>query len=275
VFDAFLTERKYLKGVSPKTIIAYETAFKAFSGCESREQIIERIKELRERGVSATSVNCYLRHLNAYLKWKEAGFKIPKLKEEQKLLPVLSADMVGRILKFSPRGVNATRAHLIALVILDTGLRISEVLGLTKEDVDFDQLTLRVLGKGGKHRVVPFSPDLRKHLFRFSNRTNRMPNNILATRYLFGTKNNTKLTVRNFHRDLQKLGKQIGITFKGPHALRHSFAVLFLSNGGDLFQLSRILGHSDIRVTAVYLRSLGMDALQETHRRVSPLSRLR
>jgi len=86
----FITERRYLKNVTEKTQAWYANAFKAFSGAtDSRADIIGRITELRDRGVSATSVSTYLRCINAYLRWlhQEHGrdlIKIPKLKEEKR-----------------------------------------------------------------------------------------------------------------------------------------------------------------------------------------------
>jgi hypothetical protein len=73
---------------------------------DSEAAIKQRIVELRTRGVSATSVNTWLRCVNAYLKWNDAGFKIPRLKEEQKILAALSPEQVKRILEFKPKGTN-------------------------------------------------------------------------------------------------------------------------------------------------------------------------
>jgi site-specific recombinase XerD len=149
-------ERKYLKNVTSKTLAWYADSFKAFTGCESRSDYVKRIGELRERGVSSISVNTWLRCINAFLNWKGANFKLPKLKEEQKILATLSTDGIMSLIHFKPRGVNLVRAHLVALVILDCGLRISEALSLRKEDINLEELSILVVGKGGKHRLVPF-----------------------------------------------------------------------------------------------------------------------
>jgi site-specific recombinase XerD len=111
--------------------------------------------------------------------------------------------------------------------MLDTGLRIPEVLGLTTGDVDFDNMTLRVRGKGGKHRLVPFSHELRKVLFRHTRS---------KTHLVFGTKNETLVTVVNIGRDIRVLGRRLGITGVrfSPHTMRHTFAVSFLKNGGEV-----------------------------------------
>ncbi len=278
--DNFTTELKYLRNVSPKTLELYGHSFQAFPE-DDRPSVLKRIAEMRDRGVKPVSVNTYLRCLNAYFMWlhKEHGkerVRIPKLKEEQTVLATLTSNDVTRIISFkAASGANQRRAHLVALTILDTGMRISEVLGLTKDNVDLDNLILKIRGKGGKERLVPFSPELRKMLFRqvFQIKSGVPPT---VSSLLFGTKNNTKLTVRNLNRDFKVLGQKLGITGVrfSPHTLRHTFAIQSLRNGLDLFTLSRILGHSSIVITQIYLRSIGIEQISEAHRKFSPLSAL-
>ncbi len=270
--DDFIQERVYLKGVSPRTVEWYQGSFRAFANAlGSKQTIIARIAQLKARGASHITINSYLRCINAYFRWLHVehgqdAIRIPKLKEEQKILQTLSTDAIVKITKFRPKTTsrNLFRAHLIVLTMLDTGLRISEVLGLVVADVDFDNLLLRVNGKGGKHRLVPFSFELRKILFRYTRS---------KTRLLFGTKNETQVSTVNVGRDIGVLGRKLGMTGVrfSPHTMRHTFAVTFLRNGGDVYVLSRILGHSSITTTTVYLRSLGIETLSMAHQKFSPL----
>jgi integrase/recombinase XerD len=274
--EDFIQERVYLKGVSPRTVEWYQTSFRAFDNAlASKQTIINRVAELKGRGASHITINSYLRCINAYFMWlnKEHGrelLRISKLKEEQKVLQTLSSEAIAKILAFRPKSasLNQVRAHLVVLTILDTGLRISEALGLKITDLDFDNLTLRVNGKGGKHRLVPFSYELRKVLFRHTRSKKWL---------VFGTKNETQVSVINIGRDIRNLGRKIGITGVrfSPHTMRHTFAVTFLRNGGDVYMLSRILGHSNITTTTVYLRSLGIEALSSAHQKFSPLAAMR
>jgi len=194
------------------------------------------------------------------------------LKEEQKILATLGTAEIKRLLECRPavgarKSTNLVRAHLVALTILDTGLRISEALGLSKEDMDFDNLVIKVIGKGGKHRLVPFSMELRKSVFRYASGKQ-------AGDFIFGTKNQTEVSVRNFERDFKVLGQKCGITGIrfSPHTLRHTFAVSYLRNGGNLEYLRRILGHSSLSTTQKYLKSLGVEDLGAVHNSLSPLS---
>lgn len=267
----FIQERLYLKGVSPRTVDWYRFSFKAFAGAlDSRQAIIKRIAELKERGASHITINSYLRAVNAYFMWlhKEQGrelVKIPRLKEEQRILQTLIPADVYSILAYKPIGVNLRRAHTIALTILDTGLRASEVLGITKEDINMDTLVFKVLGKGGKHRLVPFSFQLRGVLHKFQRGQ-------ASGTFVFGTKNNTKVTVHNLDRDFNNLARRVGLLHLNPHLLRHTFAVMYLRNGGNLEYLRRILGHSSLSTTQKYLRSLGVEDLGAVHNQFSPLS---
>jgi site-specific recombinase XerD len=73
---------------------------------------------------------------------------------ESKVLATFTTKHIKRLLTFKPKGINQARTHTAALLMLDTGLRISELLGLEYENCDFDNLVLKVKGKGGKHRLV-------------------------------------------------------------------------------------------------------------------------
>jgi integrase/recombinase XerD len=269
----FIQERKYLKNVSVKTLVWYETSFKAFDGAlENRQTVIDRIAELRNRGLSAISVNTYPRAVNAYFQWlhKEHGkaaLKIPRLKEEQKILATFSAEHVKRIVNGQAVRSSELRLKALALSALDTGLRIDELLSLTRGQVDLDNLVLRVKGKGNKHRLIPMSVELRKVLYRHLAKHEHA--------LVFCSRQGAKLSQRNLLRDFKIWCTKLGITGVRAswHTLRYSFAVNYLRKGGNLYYLQRILGHSSITTTERYLRSLGIEDLQKVHDGLSLLSR--
>ncbi len=216
--------------------------------------MLEQIQRLLAEGVSPTSVNTYLRGFRAYIKWlHEEGhltgeaFKVQLLKTEQKIIQTLSPETVTRILKFSPQTTNDRRIHAFTCLLLDSGIRLSEALGLRREDVDFDNLVLRVHGKGNKHRLVPMSMEGRRVLYRFVSRHDQL--------FIFATRSGTTISKRNADRDIKTLGSNklnvTGVRFS-PHTCRHTFACTYLRNGGDLFTLSRILGHRSITTTQLY-----------------------
>jgi len=277
--ERFTKERQYLKGVTPTTLAWYRHSFQAFrpalergycSTSEFKAGIIQRIEGLRVegRGNKAVSINTYLRCLKAFLKWAyeegviQESVKLSWLKEEQKVLATLNESHIRGFLGWKPATTAGTRLHCLICLLLDTGVRISEALGLTKEDVDFENLVLKVRGKGMKHRLVPFSSELRRLLWRYVQRTDHL---------VYATRNNTRLSRRDVLRDMKKIGRQLGIVGVrlSPHTLRHTFAVSYLRAGGNLFYLSRILGHSSIETTQRYLQSLGVQDIQAVHDKFS------
>ena len=273
MIEQFIRERMYLKGVSPNTVLWYRDSFNAFQGAtDSKPAIVQRIGELIQRGVKPVSINTYLRCINAYLRWlheehKADLIRIPRLKEEQKILETLSAEQAQRLIRFKPKGTNLSRAHLLALLLLDTGLRFGEALNIRWEDVDLENLLVKVKGKGGKHRAVPLSFEGRKVLFK-AKRHSKFD-------HVFATRNGTLPTQRNAGRDFALLGQRAGIQGVrfSPHTFRHSFAVSYLRAGGNVLYLQRILGHSTLDMTSRYTRSLGTEDLQAVHDRLSLLSR--
>src|SRR5262249_36485770 len=133
----FIRERQYLKAVTQKTLIWYGCSFKAFENAlEGKEAVQRRIIELRQRNVSPVSINSYVRCINVYFMWlhKEHGkelVRIPKLKEEQKILATLNADQIRRLMQFKPRGKNeavATLLHCLSLMEAIVLLKFSPFL---------------------------------------------------------------------------------------------------------------------------------------------------
>ncbi|HZT31948.1 MAG TPA: site-specific integrase [Bryobacteraceae bacterium] len=267
-FEEFLAERKYLKNVTDKTLVYYRCAFKSWER-HSQGDWKTWIVNQRQAGISATSINTYICAMNAHWKWAGTDLKVDYLKEEQKILATFKAEQVQRLLAFKPKGKNETRCHALVCLLLDTGLRIDESRKLEPANLDFENLLITVMGKGRKERRGPISFEGRKILYRF---VQRHPG-----RFVFGTRNQTLCTVRNLQRDFAAICQRIGIAGVrcSFHTLRHTFAVCYLRNGGNLFYLSKILGHSSVKTTERYLQSLGVEDLQAVHERFSLLGRQR
>jgi site-specific recombinase XerD len=148
-------------------------------------------------------------------------------------------------------------------------MRLNEVLSLHREEIDLDNLLITVRnGKGGRQRVVPFSLGLRRTLY------NHMRQNIARTPLVLYAADGSKMMQNNVRRDFARICHRVG--FKGVkggyHVLRHTFAVNYIRNGGDVFRLQRILGHSDLSMTRRYV-DLQTDDLQQVHERFSILAK--
>src|SRR6185436_3675789 len=116
----------------------------------------------------------YIGAMNAFCVWLfteghiTERVKLPKLRVERRMLSVLDDTQMRALIGYKPTSLGQRRVHVAALLALDTGLRVSEVLHLRHADVDFHNLIVKVFGKGQKERLVPFSPELRKRLYRFA-----------------------------------------------------------------------------------------------------------
>ena len=166
------------------------------------------------------------------------------------------------------QGKYQRRLKVLILFLLDTGCRITEALTSHVREIDFENLLVTLDGKGRKQRVVPFSFELRRAMFRYCKEASRT-----LDRLLFANRAETKLGRRNVLRDVKLLCKRLG--FQPPartlHAFRHTFAVNYLRRGGSVFHLQKVLGHSTLEMTRRYANLVTAD-LQAVHERVSLLA---
>ena len=160
-------------------------------------------------------------------------------------------------------------SYLVCLLI-DTGARINEGLTAHVSGLDMDQLHLKVVGKGNRERLLPISLGMRKILWAYLSK-----HRFKTGDYLFPTRDGYMLEYNNMLRDIKEHSRSLGITGVrlSPHGFRHYYAVNFLRRGGDIYRLSRILGHNNLSTTQIYIRSMGVEMVQEIHQQLSPLSK--
>jgi len=275
-FEQFIQEKKYLANVSPATCEWYKQSLQWLLGPSPDEPALKDfVMRMRAKGLTASSCNCHIRAVNSYLHWASglstkccaacSHLKVPRLKEEQRILPTFSPADILRIVKWKPKGFCPTRLHVLMLLLADTGCRSGEALTLRWADVDFDNLLLKLRGKGAKDRLVPFSFELRRHLWRWKP--------ICKWDLVFPTLQGQHMGRRNELRGVKRLCKRLGIVAPARtiHAFRHTFAVNYLRKGGSVFHLQKVLGHSSLEMTRRYANLLTED-LQAVHERVSLLS---
>src|SRR5215471_2463332 len=135
MFEQFIKERQFLANVTPATIEWYRQSL-AWLGIEalSDADLKAFVIRMREKGLKPSGCNCRIRAVNAYLKSTGSPHRVPKLKEPQLVMPTFTAEQVRRIVAYKPKGFYQRRLHLVVLILLDTGCRISEALGLTVAD---------------------------------------------------------------------------------------------------------------------------------------------
>jgi integrase/recombinase XerD len=269
MFDQFIKDRQYIRNVSPRTIEWYEQSLK-WLGIESpnESQLKSFVIRMRERGLKPSACNCRIRAVNSYLKWSDSPLRVPRMKEPQFILPTFSAHQIKSVIGWKPKGFYDRRLHLLALILLDTGCRISEALTLRVRDCDLDNLLVTLTGKGDKQRKVPFSFELRKALFRYTQEF--CPHGHML---LLSTRGRTAVDRHVVARDMRRLCRSLG--FEPPartlHAFRHTFATNYLRRGGSVFHLQKVLGHTSLEMTRRYSNLL-TDDLQAVHQRLSLLA---
>jgi integrase/recombinase XerC/integrase/recombinase XerD len=158
------------------------------------------------------------------------------------------------------------------MILLDTGLRIGELVNLKMEDVHPDEGYLKVLGKGKKERIVPIGNNaqkvLQRYLFRFRPKS---VNPVIQNVFLSQSSN--PLTENSMKLMFTRLSKRSGVCRLHAHLCRHTFATRFLINGGDVFSLQQILGHSTLEMVRHYV-NLASSHIAIQHQKYSPLDRI-
>ena len=160
----------------------------------------------------------------------------------------------------------ALRTRAIILLLLDTGLRASELVNIRIRDIDQRNRHITVMGKGSKERTVPFSPPTGQAIWRYlATRPNDTVNDPL-----FVTTTHRQIGRDELGRILARVGDRAGVKGVHPHRFRHTFAINFLRNGGNVYVLKMLLGHSSLEMCLRYLALAQSDA-DANHKVASPV----
>lgn len=232
-----------------------------------------------KRTVSNTTINDYFRALRTFFGWLEreelittnpfAHLKTPK--PDHKIVQALSTAEIERLFKVcGGKSAIDTRNRAILSVFLDTGLRLSELINLTLDDLNSDTGSILVRhGKGNKQRVVRIGNVAQKALWRYITVCRKGNSN-----RLFLNRGGEPFDFYGVSIFLKRLGDRTKVQLHA-HKLRHTFAISFLRAGGDVFSLQYLLGHTSLSMTQRYLQSLGVDDAMRAHKKFSPLDNLK
>jgi integrase/recombinase XerD len=279
LFETYCREKRLLEDKSELTIKSYRQAFNRYQkacGNElpTEESLKQYVMSMRET-LKETSCNISIRAFNAFLTWlaefdhTPARLRIKQIKEPKTTYRGYTDEEIKKVLRFKPQGFFEWRLITLACLLIDTGCRIEEVLTLKTGSLDLNNQLLRVKGKGGKERVIPFSFELRKLLFLYLRKRQDKTGD-----YVFCATSGNRLSYRNILRDWEGLCHKIDIPYRPFHSLRHNFALSFIREGGDVFTLKRLLGHSTLQTTQIYV-DLQTEDLKRSHAKTSILSRLK
>lgn len=149
------------------------------------------------------------------------------------------------------------RDQAIIELLFSSGLRVSELVNLTLQDLNLKERMMRIVGKGNKERIVPFSLKTQKTLSIYLENTRKElianSGNNIGTNYVFLNNRGEKLTTRGVEYILQEIENKTGVTLSlHPHKFRHSFATHLLNQGLDLRTIQELMGHASLSSTQVY-----------------------
>lgn len=162
----------------------------------------------------------------------------------------------------------AARNHLLILLLLDTGLRAQELCDIRIDDIDMTANKIRVTGKGEKERFVYFGKRTAKALWRqITPRLRDAERRLFTVGPAADPRPLNRLVLRM---TLLRIGARAGVAHVYPHRFRHTFAITYLRNGGDLFTLQELLGHADLEMVRRYARVAQADCAK-AHAKASPV----
>jgi len=189
----------------------------------------------------------------------------------ERIVEPLTPEDVSKLLKAIPRKeYTGYRDSCVIITMYGTGLRISEVVDLYEDKVNFDSGQIKVIGKGKKERSVFMSASVFKALYKYNSQ--QRPD--VPSNYFFVHKDGRPLTRFYFEHRMHSFVEKSGMTKTcTPHTLRYSFAIQFIRNGGDIFTLQRILGHSTLEMTRRYLKIANSD-VEAKMKQYSPAEQL-
>jgi len=276
------------KNLSPKTVDYYAARLLAFtryaSSCPPTDITAATIREFltheKETNSAATANHslCTLRvflgflHAEGFLESNPAA-SVTRLKAKKRVIETFSPEQIEAVLRTCGRDFYGVRDRAVILTLLDCGLRASELCALQLADVNRQEQSFRVEGKGAKERIVPFGQGVRRALASYlAIRTESLP-----ARSLFVTQYGEPLTRYRLRDLVKRRCNRAGIegVRPSPHTLRHTCAVSYLRSGGDTFTLQMLLGHTSQDMTRRYCESLLAADVQRKHRDFSPVDNMK
>ena len=252
----FLQDKKVY--CAPKTIESYSDHVNRFLQSDVVPEVLEDLTktvlrnyvlQMRESGTRSVTIQTYMRSVKVFCKWLynegyldediSKGLKLPK--EDPKMKIPLTDEEVTRV----DAALTLTRDRIIFHLMLDAGLRVSEVCNLKRDDIDFDNNYIRIrTSKNNRNRVVPLCSRLKSWMqYHYS-----------STEYLLAAKNGDKLSDNAVKQLFHGLKKKAAVPRLHCHLCRHTFATSYIMGGGNMELLRMMMGHTDYNTTKIYLQ---------------------
>lgn len=287
----FTDYMRYERGRSERTIESYRRDLEAFQAYfhsleadltfETVDTDIVRdwMEDMMDRGNTATSVCRRLSALKSFYRFalshglvsRDPAYAVNGPKKRRPLPQFVREDEMERLLDQVEWGddYNSVRTRTIIIAFYETGMRLSELIGLDDADVSIDNRELRVMGKGSKQRVIPFGDELAEAISRYKERRNaETPER--ATPALFTDNRGQRMSAIQVRTAVKKsLSLVCKLKKRSPHVLRHSYATALLDNGADIESVRKLLGHERLSTTEIYTHT-SFRQLRDAYRKAHP-----
>ena len=277
----YLTYLELEKGLSSNTILAYQNDIMEFLNSAEkplkeikRKDISFYIKSLNKKELTPSSITRKIASLKGFFKFLSfreiieinpllsiSSPKIPK-----KLPRVLTISQIDEILK----NHLTTLENAVIELLYSTGARVSELVKLELKNLNLNQKTIKVFGKGSKERIIPINQKCAKILKKYLKKRELIEQKYFDSKdkkYLFLKENGKKITRQYVYLLIRKQGELIDKKIS-PHTIRHSFATHLLEHGADLRVVQELLGHASIVTTQLYTH-ISKNTLKEVYFRIN------
>jgi len=288
---SFIKYLKVEKGYSAHTIRSYGDDVKQFfefcgydpekdqfNGITHR-QVRYWLSSLLSQGYTTRSANRKLSSLRTFFKYllregivksnplcriipPKSGKRLPSFLGENEMNKVINKDRYET-------DYSGVRDRLIIVLFYFTGIRLSELVGLTLDKVDFSSQSIKVLGKGNKERIIPMHPELTKLISEYLEVRETLELN-KSEKSLFLTDKGKPIYPRMVYRIVKSnLSEVTTLEKKSPHVLRHTFATHLLNQGAELNAIKDLLGHANLSATQIYTHS-SFEKLKKVYKQAHP-----
>ena len=285
---SFLQYIQYEKKYSSCTVFSYQNDIYQFQDflTENYSLSIEQtelkhirnwILQLKSKNIESSSINRKLSALKSLFKFglrnnhikSNPCTKLQSLKTPKKLPVFFKTSELDTALESTENTKNdfaEIRNNIILEILYQTGIRRAELIGLKDSDFNFFSLTLRIVGKGNKERIIPISKNLKEKAEEYIN----LKNQIFDSPYFILTDTGEQSYPNLIYRIVKSsMGEVSSLSKRSPHVIRHSFASSLLNNGAEISAVKELLGHANLAATQIYTHT-SYEQLKKTYKQAHP-----
>jgi integrase/recombinase XerC len=292
ILPPFLDYLKFEKRYSEHTIRSYSTDLLQLDdylqeklggmGAVSLTPVILRswLASLKESGLEARSINRKISAAKSFFRFHQRrgtmennpASSLKVMKTGKRLPSFLKEEQTKQLM--ATEGEDSWKGHtekLLLEILYNSGIRVSELVNLKEKHIDAARMSIKVLGKGNKERIIPVKAELLKEITRYRDGKKRQFEDF-DTEFLLVNSKGRKLNTQYAYRAVKHLVGELPATAKKhPHLMRHTFATQLANNGADLNAIKELLGHSSLAATQVYTHNT-IEKLKDIHRKAHPKS---